>query len=374
MRKMKYIYIMLTLVCVLQLAASCKKDIPPHGGTVHHSVLNIERGESGRMIEDMFCDFELIPLENRRECMVGNCMKVVVEDRHIYLWDVNGKDALLSFNMDGSFHCKIGDVGHSKSEYTYMKNFAVNREEDSIALLDYDVLRLYDGNGKFIGTKDLEASWDNMLFSTRGLVLGSHYRGPGMEHLLQIYDIHSGGEKNILPVDSTFISYPPSFVNMIQQVGDTVCFFDFLSSTLFLYDVDNPDDAESIELHTEKMLNPENAKHCNPLGKVVNDMVERFVYTGNNILGVMSIDNHSNSFVVDVKKKKAYSLNFSNGYCDFDCYHNGWFYSVWPSSSLLEVCQYSREKGDFYKRIRQLVEDGLSEQDNIVIVRARLKR
>lgn len=371
---MKHVYNILVALCVLLFIVSCKKAVPPHGGTAHHYVLDMKEDNTECMFEDMFCDIELIPLENKRECMVGNCMKVMVEGEHIYLWDMNGKDALLSFNMDGTFHCQIGDVGHSKGEYSYMENFTVDRDGDTIALLDYNVLKLYNVDGEFIGLKELEKNWENMLLSTRGLVLCTHYRGFGVDHLIQILDLHSDDMKVFLPVDSTAISYPPYSENVIQQVGDTVCFFDFLSSTFYLYDVDNPDDAESIHLHTGSMINPEIAKKSDPLGKIVNDLVESFVYTGNEILGLMSKDGQSKSFEVDVKKKKARCFNFRNGYCGFDCYHDGWFYTVWPSSHLLDIYQYSRVKGDMYEKILELVEKGLSEQDNVVIMRARMKR
>ena len=371
---MKYIYNILVALCVVQFAVSCKKDVPPHGGTTRHSVLTVKDDKTERMFEDMFCDIELIPLENKRECMVGNCMKVAVEGEHMYLWDMNGKDALLSFNMDGSFHCKIGDMGHSKSEYANIYNFTVDRDGDTIVLLDYNALKLYDMDGGFIGLKDLDKSWDNMLLSTRGLVLGSHYRGLGMEHLIQIRDLRSDEVRDILPVDSTVVSYPPYSKNMIQQVGDTVCFFDFLSSTFYLYDVHNPDDAESVQLHTDDMINPEIAKRSDPFGKVVNDLVESYVYTGNEIIGLMSKDNQSSSFMVDVKKKEARCFNFSNGYCDFDCYHDGWFYTVLSSGWFLDMCKYSRVKGEKYKKAIELVGKGLTEQDNVVVMRVRMKR
>lgn len=371
---MKYAYNVFVMASALLFAVSCKKDVPPHGGTTRHCILTLEEDNSKKLFEDTFCDVEFIPLENKRECMIGNCMKVVVEGNRIYLWDMNGTDALLSFNMDGSFHGKIGEKGHSKHEYTYVKNFSVNRSGDTIALLDYNVLKYYDADGKFVGSEETDYSWDNMLYSTKGLVLGSHYRGIGRETLLQIRDLYSGDVKDVLPVDSTRISYPPYSMNTIQQVGDTVCFFDFLSSTFYLYDVHNPDDAESIQLLTDNILDVKRAKRGMSSDEFDNDEVEKFVYTGSEIMGLMLIGGQSVSFKIDVKKKKAYRFNFRNGFCEFDCYHDGYFYFVMPSSWLLDECKYSRTKGEVYKKALEIVNNGLSEKDNDVVMRCRLKK
>lgn len=367
---------------VLSLAVSCKKDIPPHGGTTHHSVVELEEDDTEKYIEDMFCDVEVIPLENKRGCMLGNVMKMVVEGEHMYMWDMNGSQTLLSFNMDGSFNCKVGEVGHSKSEYTDMDNFSVNSNGDSIILLDYSTLKIYNDKGKFIGSEELDGTWKQLLFSTKGVVLGSHYRG--RENLLQIRDLRTGDVKDLLPVDSAYVSYPLYSENSIQQVGDTVCFFDFLSHIFYIYDVNEPDSAESIQLYTDKILTVEKAKKDLKMNDFGDDLVESFVYNGKEIIGTMNLNESTHNFVLDVKEKKARSFKFRNGYCNFDCYHDGYYYKIMPSGHLLDTYKYYKERnksginpipvGEVYRKLFDLVEKGLSERDNFVVIRMKLKR
>lgn len=43
---MKYIYNVFVMASVLLFVVSCKKDVPPHGGTTRHSVLTLEEDKS----------------------------------------------------------------------------------------------------------------------------------------------------------------------------------------------------------------------------------------------------------------------------------------------------------------------------------------
>lgn len=359
--------------CTETVIVSCSKGggdaIPPFKNTI----LKLE--ESSEKIKNLerFTDYEFIPLDNSREALLGNFMKLVVTDSLFYIYDLNTIPKVLSFHYDGRFNCQIGEIGHKQGEYVNIDNFSVNSRGDTVVFMEYGKLKFFDNTGKFLYAKILDDGkwWDNILYSTNAIVQASHYRG--IDHLLAVYDTNTFKCKNLIPTDSAFISSPPYSKNQIQQVGDSICYFDFFSSSFYVFDVKNLGGIECFQLYSDRILNEKRARKHDLL-KENFDEVESFVFTGDRIVGHMYKNNMPFDFEIVLSKGTVELYRSLDINCSFACYYNGEYYKVVSANWIMDMYEWGVLKKPGIKQCVEPIIARISEKDNYYILKMKRKR
>lgn len=67
-----------------------------------------------------------IPLETRRECLIGRINKILVLDNKIYILDSSIANSILVFSLEGKFIYKICKTGKGPGEYLSLTDFDVD--------------------------------------------------------------------------------------------------------------------------------------------------------------------------------------------------------------------------------------------------------
>lgn len=54
------------------------------------------------------------------------------------------------FNRDGTILNKVGNIGRGPGEYRFFMNFSVDEQNGNVYVLDYDIIKIYSGNGNYL--------------------------------------------------------------------------------------------------------------------------------------------------------------------------------------------------------------------------------
>lgn len=156
---MKYIFVLVGL-----LLASCT----PKATEESHAILLDDIKNVTLTPNDIFTDYKLVPLETRKECLIGDITKIEVYNGMYYILDRQNQKSILAFDGNGKYIKRIGKIGSGPEEYPQITDFTIDKVNERIIILSPpSIVYLYDLSGKFIMSKDLKiSSFENI--STQG--------------------------------------------------------------------------------------------------------------------------------------------------------------------------------------------------------------
>ncbi|MEQ8925286.1 MAG: 6-bladed beta-propeller [Fulvivirga sp.] len=161
MSKLKLQYILLILL-ISSLLSNCDSNVESKS---HTELIRIKIGSNERDqkkdILNILQDLSFIPLETNSESLIRRIAKVEnVEDR-LYIHD-QMNDAILVFDIDGTFLHKIGSIGAGPGEFIDLQDFCIDRSSNEVLILSTgkrQVLR-YSLDGIHLETSNLPfQSW-----------------------------------------------------------------------------------------------------------------------------------------------------------------------------------------------------------------------
>ncbi len=132
-----------SLLILLFLAPSCKKeDNAVKNITINQDKIleisfdNIPVAEQGIKFSDIFSDFQVITLETKPECVIGNT-KIEFINENIYVGTQNfpGAAKLYKFRKDGTFVNEIGKEGNGPGEHTGYLVYSISQPNDADAIV-----------------------------------------------------------------------------------------------------------------------------------------------------------------------------------------------------------------------------------------------
>ena len=368
---MKYILVILTLMLY-----ACDNS------RSSYSEIRLEKNSDSLIYLNDIADLcEVVPLETVRAALLSNVSKIQIADSCYYVFDNGHEPAIMRFNLNGKYLGRVGCVGHGKMEYEDIEDFAVSAPNKTVAVLTCDnVVKMYDLDGKYVGTKHLGDSksycFTKITSVSDGYALLSLYRGNENDHLVYIFDRDFNLMSSRLKQFSQSI-YCGNFVrNPICGVGNKICYFDFYRQTINIMPYDNTEDCQVVQLCTDRMVNMDDF--------ISNAFFENCV-DYDFVNDIFFVDNWA--FLTVVLESKPYfaqinlddmsvSINEQGCVPEFKCYHDGYVYSVLSSNCLLEFCK--REYPDcldnwIKAKVTSFI-DGYSELDNFVILKMKMKR
>ena len=126
--------------------------------------VNIEidpKQEHDISINDIFNSINLIPLETKKECIIGKIGKIIYYENEYYISDKMSKDILM-FDKNGNYKNRIGKIGRGPGEYIALQDFEINTKTGNIEVLSIAPSRLieYNKSGEHIRTKYLPKKTD----------------------------------------------------------------------------------------------------------------------------------------------------------------------------------------------------------------------
>lgn len=384
----KYTFSESILLIISVMLVSCSND---HNytwdGVVNTNVISLNPSNDIVNLSDDFSDFELIPLDNNRNCMLKDRAKLSVTDSAYYILNDDWRSNIFLFDKNGNYKYCIGRKGHGRGEYDNANDFYVSKD-GLTSVLTFDKILFYDKSGKFDRALELNENNGCDYISCVGTspVLASHYRNK--DHLLNIIDPENNVIEKYIPIDTTqHIRFSPVLgIRPLQVVNNTICYLDYFSSSFYIIDREKTDTIKRIILKSDKMLTEKFAKETVEYYADY-DEIESFVFTGEEIIGLLTIDKKPYNFWIDINKCQARLSLSSDMMYDFDAYHDGWFYKIVTASWLLNHYKYRSPKTsplpDFRKKelglspivpILEPIIQSISEKNNSYILKMRAKQ
>ena len=377
--------IFLTIIVILM---SCSSDQNyTWDGVVNTNVISLNPSNDIVHLSDDFSDFELIPLDNNRNCMLKDRAKLSVTDSAYYILNDDWKSNIFLFGKNGNYKCCIGRKGHGRGEYDNANDFYVSKDGVT-SVLTFDKIIFYNKSGKFDKALELNENngCDYISYVGASPILASHYRNK--DHLLNIIDTENNIVEKFIPIDTTqHIRFSPVIgIRPLQVVNNTICYLDYLSSSFYIIDREKTDTIKRIILKSDKMLTEKLAEETVEFDSEY-DEIESFVFTGDEIIGLLTIDKKPYNFRIDINKCQVRLSLSSDILYDFDAYHDGWFYKIVTASWLLNHYKYRSPKTsplpDFRKEelgsspivpILEPIIQSISEKNNSYILKMRAKQ
>lgn len=155
-KKMKnklFFYPLFVLLCYTVLM-SCDNSQNYEGTTPNIDLIDVNPDEltveNSIRYSSFFSGINLIPLETKKECLIGRIDELKIVNDTIYVLDSRIAKSLFLFNIDGQFIRKIGNTGKGPGEYVSPMSFTVDMDNRQIQLLDMKKILFFTLDGEFI--------------------------------------------------------------------------------------------------------------------------------------------------------------------------------------------------------------------------------
>lgn len=288
-------------------------------------------------LEDLFEDFQFIPLEDERQCMLSFVMKLIALPEGFVIYDESGQSNVLFFSPEGKFVRRIGDVGRKKEEYTGVDDIAVDEREKEIAVLTQGrEIKLYDYNGRYKDTKELKVdAYINKMCRCHGNYICLLNHNSQGDSLLYLYDKEGGriGKKvPSLPMDIVEGSF---VVNPIQTTGNKALFVDFFTSVFTVIDFDNLEKSETYQMTTDHVFTYDKEEYENNIGSY--DCITSGYYMGNKIFGWMNHDKVLSYYSMDLMNDRAYIIPYYDWVPPLLSFCNGYVYTILSQEQIFAL-------------------------------------
>lgn len=332
----------------------------------------------------LFEDFSLIPLENKRECMLSKVRKIIVQNDNIYILEKGSKDAVFLFDKNGTFVKQIGQKGHANNEYIWIFDFTI-KENGTVCILDEkNKLKQYNSNGDFMESQtfDTKNYYWTMDYHQGKYVLTSLYNGSTSLNerncLLYFFneDLRLIDEKVQIsdqPMKDSPLHHTPSVCLM-----DNKCvYFDQFQNKFYVFDLNDLSNYDEYYLNT-------------PLPYTYDDMISGDAYTKpydkinsvfsneSKIFGWMSYKSNYCYYELDLTTQKAKVCKFMDFLIlENMWYDNGYVYSIVQPSALQglqdmidkSLPMFSPEIGNAVNKYK----DRLDSKNNYYILKMKIK-
>ena len=113
------------------------------------------------LLSDVAQDIDIIPLETRKESVIGYVFNMAVGEDDIILNELNRVSRFSKH--DGKFINNIGEFGTGPSDFYYCGGVGLNEDRQYVYLFTSPEIKTYDLNGKFLSTVKIAkpgTQWD----------------------------------------------------------------------------------------------------------------------------------------------------------------------------------------------------------------------
>ena len=119
---------------VLLLALCCCNSISKKPDNIKVITVDIDNFDDVSIF-DIFEKVEVVPLETDESCLIRNINKLIYYNNIFCIFDFHERK-ILAFDHNGKFKFKIDNRGQGPQEYLYLADFDINKEKNTLSLLD----------------------------------------------------------------------------------------------------------------------------------------------------------------------------------------------------------------------------------------------
>lgn len=154
--------------CILLSLISCSlkesKVISTPLETILFDVDNVEKLVNASFLIDTL-NYEIVPLETIQDCLIGEATNIWLRNDKIIVYDEKSKGVFV-FNRDGTYYSRILAIGQGPGEYPPIINdVVVTQSHICIFPPVAGKIFLYDFDGQFCNTIDLQGGWGDTFFT-----------------------------------------------------------------------------------------------------------------------------------------------------------------------------------------------------------------
>ena len=329
-------------------------------------VLNLDKCDEMSIDEIGSPHYEIVPLENNSQFMVGNVDKMIVTEIGIYILDTRYTPTLFLFGHDGKAIRRIGKQGHSKSEYVRIDNFTANEKGDTVAILDEfgRMVKLYSDKDEFLGshTFDENCGWDDCMMLDNKMYTSSYHHANNC--LIAKYSTDFTAKESVVCMNDDLIPGPGSFYKHTQYSSRYISFLDYYNSCFYLIDRTDETNIVKFELQSDNILSPTKEDYI----RAPYDAVLEYVLTDDYIFMDVTSKEYLKSYMIDIGKRQLKQVAFNVFKPSMmECY-KGTCYGFLMPQSIRDIRLYCSANKELMKVIATYA-DTVSDRDNIYILK-----
>lgn len=162
-------YKSLLFLTIILLFTSCKDNSKDKMFSQAKYTVEIKEVKDSIAYEDVVDSYKLVSLETKKESLLGDVIKVTIDNDLIYVQDPNG---IYCFNLDGKFKFAINEKGKGPEEFIHINSFNVDNNKIFIydqalkKMLAFDAL-----SGKFKQSKTVISSAEKMFIKDENIFM-----------------------------------------------------------------------------------------------------------------------------------------------------------------------------------------------------------
>ncbi|TKG94477.1 6-bladed beta-propeller [Puteibacter caeruleilacunae] len=161
-------------------------------GLIRINVDTITR-ESKINYSDIFDGIEIIALETKEECLIGQVDQLEIVNDTIYILDSFSAKALFLFDLEGRFIRKIGVVGRGPGEFNRPDFFSIDDAKKQIYVLDRNTRRVlvFSNTGEHLKSLTLQGNliFNQIVFDRDIILVDNLVRDGGSKYWLHAIDL-----------------------------------------------------------------------------------------------------------------------------------------------------------------------------------------
>jgi hypothetical protein len=228
-----------TLIFIFILFLACKsnnKEVINSSNSKIEVDLDTNIGEKN--VFDIAASLTMLRLEEDDENPIGFIDKMIISRTRIYILDSQRAKSLFIYDRDGNFKNIIYHVGNGPGEYTYPKDFDIEKGTENIIIMDGNQRKLlyYTKDGNFISDLSLKNSFVNSFCTTDKNVLildKGNFISDESNNYIRIIDNKGGIIKELLSVPEYLKEITISPRNPLQKLQDTILYLPSLSNEVY---------------------------------------------------------------------------------------------------------------------------------------------
>jgi len=117
---------------------------------------NLENCKDSLTLTDINDRISFVPLESRKECLIGNIQKLVLSSEYYFIWS---KNVVYQFLRNGTFVRSIGNYGRGPEEYLDIFDIAVNEKQEKVFIADERKVLEFNFAGEYCSTYQAKFWW-----------------------------------------------------------------------------------------------------------------------------------------------------------------------------------------------------------------------
>lgn len=220
---------------LLSLVCSCATE-----GTLDNGKPLSLKEDSKNMVEmaQLFTPLSMVALDEKQSDKLKWISKIDYVNGRYYVLGGLERGKLITFDSKGKFLMDIGDIGHASGEYVQASDFAIDKANNRIAILEApNKVLLYDMNGKFLFEKYFQkTSFWNIAWNNNEYILSTNnFSIQEKDKLLYVYDENFNLKNSYVDNLPYAIGMSNVLATPLQVDGNDVHYIDPVTKGIYTY-------------------------------------------------------------------------------------------------------------------------------------------